>query len=84
MNTFRTFLNLAAIVMMLLTRSGLAQNVMAWGNNSFGQTVVPPTATNVLAVASGSGFSLALRTDGSVLAWGNNACNSPMEARTRW
>jgi alpha-tubulin suppressor-like RCC1 family protein len=45
-------------------------NVVAWGNNTQGQTNVPPSATNVIAVAAGWYHSLALSADGTLLAWG--------------
>lgn len=56
-----------------------APNVYAWGAGTNGlgtgqnlnQSVVPLTATNVIAVAAGGTHSLALRPDGRVLAWGN-------------
>jgi alpha-tubulin suppressor-like RCC1 family protein len=47
-----------------------SQNVIAWGANTQGQCNVPPSATNVVAVAAGGTFSLAVRADGSVVAWG--------------
>jgi len=46
--------------------------VVAWGDNTFGQTNVPPGLTNVVAVASGDYHNLALQRDGSVVAWGYN------------
>ena len=46
--------------------------VVAWGDNSYGQTNVPPGLTNVVAIASSSSFDLALKSDGTVVAWGNN------------
>src|SRR4051812_8315519 len=46
------------------------QNVIAWGTNTQGQCNVPPLATNVIAVAAGGTFSLALRSDGSLITWG--------------
>jgi hypothetical protein len=51
---------------------GAAGTLVAWGNNSNGQTNVPVSLTNVLAVASGSAFNLALRADGPVIGWGTN------------
>jgi alpha-tubulin suppressor-like RCC1 family protein len=48
-----------------------AQNVIAWGNSP--QTNVPPSATNVIAVAAGNHHSLALRADGTVVGWGSGA-----------
>jgi hypothetical protein len=47
--------------------------VVAWGDNSAGQTNVPAGLTNVVAIAGGSYHSLALRYDGTVVAWGDNS-----------
>ena len=60
--------------------------VVGWGNNTAGQaTGVPTTAsaapqqvtipglTNVVAIAAGLDFSLALKADGTVVGWGDNA-----------
>ena len=53
--------------------------VLAWGNNLGGQTNVPTTLNIsvpqdriVVAVAGGAFHSLALRPDGSLVAWGDN------------
>ncbi len=52
----------------LAVRNG---RVWAWGSNLSGETNVPVAAqSDVMAVAAGDGFSLALKTDGSVQAWG--------------
>ena len=46
--------------------------VIAWGDNFYGQTNVPP-GLNAMAIAGGGDcYSLALRPDGSVVAWGYN------------
>src|ERR1035438_2668592 len=62
------------ILCLLLVSANIAhsQNVIAWGDNSFGQTNVPNNATNVVAIAAGDYHSLALRADGLLLAWGRN------------
>src|SRR5262249_18274420 len=46
--------------------------VIAWGDNTFGQTAVPPSATNVVAIAAYGAQSMALAADGNVFAWGEN------------
>ncbi len=49
-----------------------ASPVITAGNNDFGQLDVPAAATNLIAIAAGGWHSLALRDDGTVLAWGAN------------
>ena len=54
--------------------------IVAWGDNSQGQSSVPPDLSGVAAISGGGGHSLALRTDGSVVAWGanwNGQCDLP-------
>lgn len=46
--------------------------VVAWGNNTYGATIVPLGLTNVAAIAAAEQLSLALRRDGTVVAWGGN------------
>ncbi|MBO3735699.1 RCC1 domain-containing protein [Glycomyces niveus] len=61
--------------------------VLTWGRNQYGQLgngatnaagepilgpVALPAGTSVTAVSGGYGFSIALTTDGEVLAWGQN------------
>ncbi len=58
-----------------------ASPVFAWGDNSCGQSTVPLSATNVIAIAVGSWHTLALRLDGTVGAWGDNyngQCDVPV------
>src|ERR1051325_6923842 len=58
-----------------------ASTVVAWGagtTNSglfpdLGQAIVPEDLTNAVAVAGGESFSMALKADGTVAAWGENS-----------
>ena len=47
--------------------------VIAWGDNTFGQSTIPSGIGPVFAVAAGFGHSLALQTNGTVIAWGLNS-----------
>jgi hypothetical protein len=47
--------------------------IVAWGNDSRGQSQVPAGLTNMMAIAAGANHSLALAGDGQVRAWGWNA-----------
>ena len=46
--------------------------VVAWGDNSYGQTNVPLSLTNMTAVVGGLYHCLALRSSGTLAAWGDN------------
>jgi hypothetical protein len=46
--------------------------VVAWGDNTFGQTNVPPGLRNVRAIAAGAAHNLCLKASGYVTAWGDN------------
>ena len=48
-----------------------AQNqVVAWYRNDYGQTNVPPSVSNAVAISSGAYHVLTLQNDGTVVAWG--------------
>jgi hypothetical protein len=47
--------------------------VVAWGNDSFGQSAIPQGLSGVVAIAGGKIHSLALKSDGTVVAWGDNS-----------
>ena len=59
-------------------------NVVAWGDGSDGETNVPPELTNVVGIiASGdpysdTAYSLALKSDGTLVAWGEGEPNVPV------
>ena len=46
--------------------------VVAWGDDSRGQTNVPTGLSDVQAISAGNDFSLALKRDGTVVGWGDN------------
>jgi hypothetical protein len=60
--------------------------VVAWGDNSAGQTNVPADArSGVISAQGGCSHSIALRSDGRVVAWGDNTygqTNVPVEAQS--
>src|ERR1700733_10970446 len=61
------------LLFLMAGRLAFAGNhVVAWGDDTLGETNVPAAAINVQAVAAGNGFSLALKSDGTVIAWGNS------------
>lgn len=47
-----------------------ATTVVSWGNNTYGQTNVPPGLTNIVAVAARELHTVGLRVDGTVVSWG--------------
>jgi hypothetical protein len=50
--------------------SGSGGVVVAWGDDQYGQTDVPPHLTDAVAISAGVLRGLALRSDGSVMEWG--------------
>ncbi len=47
--------------------------VIAWGDNSAGQTAMPADArSDIVAIAAGADHTVALKQDGRVIAWGGN------------
>ncbi len=49
--------------------------VWTCGANELGQSTLSPSLTNAIAVAAGLDFSLALKADGTVVAWGDHWLN---------
>ena len=58
-------------------------SLLGWGNNGFGQRVAPAGLTNVTAIAGGGYHSLALQSDGTVVAWGGGPGGPPVPAGLR-
>src|SRR5690348_2836359 len=55
------------------TQAAVADAVVSWGDNEFGQTAVPLAAqSGVKAIAAGEAHTVALKNDGTVMAWGWN------------
>jgi len=55
-------------------------NIVAYGDNSWGQCDLPARATNVVAIAAGAWHNLVLVPEGQILAWGDNSsgqCDVP-------
>lgn len=51
---------------------GAGGRVVAWGRNAEGQCTVPASATNIVGIAATAIQTLALREDGTLLAWGSS------------
>jgi len=51
--------------------SAFAGQIVAWGNNTYGQCNAP-SGNDFVAIAAGEYHSLALKSDGSLVAWGLN------------
>jgi alpha-tubulin suppressor-like RCC1 family protein len=49
-----------------------AGQVVAWGDNRFGQLQVPVGLSGVVQIASGYAHTVALKDDGTVVGWGAN------------
>lgn len=69
--------NLVSVAAGLAHSLALSNNgtVYAWGDDSLGQTDVPPKATNVWAIAANGYVSAALKADGTVVMWGDDENN---------
>ena len=46
---------------------------VSWGFNFYGQTNVPAAASNIVALAEGAWFTLAVSNSGAIYGWGYNA-----------
>lgn len=68
----RSLLAFSCLIWSVLALLGtsFAGRIVAWGDNSAGQTDVPPDLTNVVGIAAGNWHGLALTANGTVTAWG--------------
>ncbi len=73
-------LPIVALVGLWVAGPVTAGQLRAWGSDSDGQITRLPTEGTYIAVAAGDAHGLALRADGTVMAWGQNdsgQCNVP-------
>ncbi|HYI15027.1 MAG TPA: hypothetical protein VEX37_06530, partial [Thermomicrobiales bacterium] len=72
-NTLVALVVVAVLALSLVPAPVAAQfsgAVVAWGNNDRGQTNVPAGLRDVAAIDAGPFRTVALKTDGTVVAWG--------------
>ena len=65
-NAFGTSLSSVAVL------TELSSVLVGWGDKTYKETTLPASLSNVVAIAGGSDFSLALQGNGIVGAWGYN------------
>src|SRR5205823_1607229 len=53
-------------------------SAVAWGGDAYGECVVHADLTNVVSVATGSGYTVALLSDGTLRDWGSNGYSAPV------
>ena len=59
-----------SVMAMLVAGTARSGTIVAWGSNNQGQCNVPSLRSNVVAIsAGGDSHSLALKSDGTVVAW---------------
>ena len=63
---------LGIVVVLCAGRGAPAGEVVAWGDNYYGQCDVPLPNEGFFAVAGCDFHSLGLKADGSIAAWGDN------------
>src|SRR6185295_13052307 len=76
MKNFRAWSSQALVALVVLAASSAnaaaALTIIAWGDNPFGQTTIPPGLSDVTAISAGGTHTVALKADGTVVAWGEN------------
>src|SRR5689334_7214537 len=76
MKTIRLRAFVCIFLFLTVSLSVHGSRIVAWGGYSGGpnpgnETNVPPNLTDAIAVSGGTGFTVALRTNGEVVTWGN-------------
>ncbi len=71
----RTVVSLVLTVLVLgsAAMQSQAQDALVWGDDSDGQVSNAPAGTGFTGIAAGGYHGYALRTDGSITAWGRDA-----------
>ena len=82
---FQRCLQSALVVTLLMAmvpaKASNPDTVVAWGVNTYGQTTVPAGLSGVNAIAAGYYHSVALKSDGTVAAWGAGQTNDSASNR---
>ncbi len=65
----------SAVTSDTITLSASGHVVVPFGNNSVHQSDAPSPATEFVSVSAGTGYSLGLKSTGSIVAWGSNTYN---------
>ena len=73
MKTLLTLILLCAWIGAPPALAATAGSVVAWGDNTHGQTTIPAGLSGVTAIAAGAIHTVVLKNNGTVVAWGYNA-----------
>ncbi|MCX6925656.1 MAG: immunoglobulin domain-containing protein, partial [Verrucomicrobia bacterium] len=57
----------------LTVNAAYGGRVVAWGDNYYGEAIVPAGLSGVTAIAAGDAHTVALKSAGTVVAWGDNS-----------
>jgi alpha-tubulin suppressor-like RCC1 family protein len=69
-----TAVSIGAFNVLALRSNG---TVVGWGDDYFGETIVPSNLTGVVAIATGNRQAVALKSDGTVVMWGQHGTEVP-------
>ena len=64
------------IIFFFNVQKGFAGSIVGWGRNTWGQIDVPDS-DDFIDIAAGGNNSLALKSDGSLVAWGDGPIDTP-------